>query len=49
MKYQAIVSGHVLGTYETKEEAEKEVTRAKNSYLALVHPVNCFFVKVIDK
>lgn len=45
MKYKVIVSGVVLGVYQTKEEAEKRLYEAKHSYFALVHPQKCFYIK----
>ena len=47
MKYQVIVAGTVLGTYATEAEAEERLTLAKNSFLALVHPADTFFIKKI--
>lgn len=46
-KFEVIVAGTVIGTYNTKEEAEKRLFEAKNSFLALVHPVDVFRIKEI--
>lgn len=45
-KFEAIVAGTVIGTYNTREEAEKRIQEAKHSFLAMVHPIDCFYVRV---
>lgn len=45
MKYEVIVGGTVIATYETREEAEKRLEEARNSFLALVHPYDTFRIK----
>ena len=40
--FRVIVAGTVIGTYNTREEAEARLAEAKQSYLALVHPSECF-------
>ena len=44
-KYEIIVGGTVIATATTKEEAKSLLHQAKNSFLALVHPVDCFYIK----
>ena len=45
MKYEVVVAGTIIGTYENKADAEKRLTEAKNSFLAIVHPVDVFFIR----
>lgn len=45
--FKVIVAGTVIGTYSTKEEAEARLVEAKQSYLALVHPAECFYIKKV--
>ena len=40
--FKVIVAGTVIGTYNTRAEAEARLAEAKKSYLALVHPSECF-------
>ena len=47
MMYVAIVAGTEIGRYNTREEAEARIKEAKNSFLALVHPADVFYVKEI--
>lgn len=42
MKYEVLVAGTVIGTYNTIEEAEKRLNEAKHSFLAMVHPKEAF-------
>lgn len=44
-KYNVIVAGTVIGTYNSKEEAEKRLNEARHSFLAMVHPKDCFYIK----
>ena len=44
-KYEIVVGGTVVATATTKEEAENLLYQAKNSFLALVHPVDCFYIR----
>lgn len=44
-KYNVIVAGTVFGTYKTKEEAEKMLDEVKKSFLALIHPKDCMYIK----
>lgn len=48
-KYVVMVSGVEIGWYEKKEDAEKHLFDAKHSFLALVHPIDCFYIKVVEK
>ncbi len=47
-KYLVKVGGTVLATYNTREEAEKRLFEVKNSFLALVHPIDCMFIKAVE-
>lgn len=47
MKYEVIIAGTVIGTYNTIEEANKRLDEARHSFLAMVHPKDCFYVKEI--
>lgn len=49
MKYEVIVSGKVITTCNTREDAEYELRKAQNSFLAMVHPKDSFRIKEIDK
>lgn len=49
MEYRVIVSGYVYARCETREEAEKMLDEARHSYLAMVHPKDCFFIKEVEK
>lgn len=44
--YKVIVSGVVIGSYNTREEAEKRLNEARHSFLAMVHPRDCFYIRV---
>ncbi len=44
-KYEIIVSGTTVTTVNTKEEAEKKLNEIKHSFLAIVHPVNAFYIR----
>ena len=48
MKYEVIVSGVVLITVDTKAEAEARLQEARNSFLALVHPQECFYIRKVS-
>lgn len=48
-KYTVMIGGTVESTYNTKEEAEKRLAEIKNSFYALVHPVDTMYIKVIEK
>lgn len=47
MMYEVVVAGSVIGRYNSKEEAENRLEEAKNSFLALVHPVDVFYIKEV--
>ena len=49
MKYQVIVSGEVFATVKTKEEAEKLLHEACHSFLAMVHPQECFYIREVKE
>ena len=42
MKYEVIVAGTTIGTYNTYKEAEKRLNEARQSFLAMVHPKDVF-------
>ena len=44
-KYEVVVAGTTIGTYNTRKEAESRLAEAKNSFLAMVHPKNVFFIR----
>jgi hypothetical protein len=44
-KYNVMVAGTVVGTYNTREEAEARLAEVKKSFLAMVHPKNTMFIK----
>lgn len=43
-KYVVMVAGSIIGEYEKKEDAEKRLYQAKNSFLAMVHPSDVFYI-----
>lgn len=47
MRYEVCASGSHLGFYDNKEDAEKRLEEARNSFLALVHPWDCFYIKEV--
>jgi hypothetical protein len=44
-KYEVVVAGTVQARYSNREEAEQRLYELKHSFLALVHPVDCFFIR----
>jgi len=48
-KYNVIVAGTVIRKNLNREEAEQALKNARNSYLALVHPKDVFYIKPIEK
>ena len=48
MKYEVLVAGTVVSVKNTREEAEKRLEEAKNSYLSLVHPYDVFRIQEVD-
>lgn len=47
-KYNVIIAGTIVGSYETKEEAENRLNEIRHSYLAMVHPKNCMYIKKVE-
>ena len=47
MKYEVIVSGVVLATVNTEAEAEARLYEARHSFLAMVHPQECFYIRKV--
>ena len=45
MKYEVVVGGTVIGRYDTKTEAEQRLYEVRHSYLAMVHPQDCMFIR----
>ena len=45
MMYNVVVAGTIVGTYNTKEEAEKRLFEVQHSFLAMVHPKDCMYIK----
>lgn len=45
MKYEVVVGGTVVATFEKLENAERELDRVKHSIYAMVHPVDCMFIR----
>ena len=48
-RYEVKVAGTTIGTYTNREEAEKRLDDARHSFLAMVHPQDCFFIKEVEK
>lgn len=47
MMYEVVVAGSVIGRYNSREEAEIHLEEAKNSFFALVHPVDVFYIREV--
>lgn len=47
-KYNVMVAGTVMGTYNTREEAEVRLEEVRHSYLAIVHPRDVMFIKEVE-
>ena len=45
MRFEVIVAGTSIGTFDNREDAEKRLDEAKNSFLRMVHPVDVFYIK----
>lgn len=48
-RYEVIVAGTTVNIYNTKEEAEERLNEVKNSFLAMVHPIDCMYIKKVKK
>ena len=48
-RYEIYVAGERLYSYNSREDAEKALNEAKNSFLALVHPKECFYIKEVEQ
>ena len=44
-RFEVYVAGSLIGTYETREEAEARLFEARHSFLAMVHPQDVFYIK----
>ena len=47
-KYNVMVAGTVIGTYNNREEAEARLEEVKHSFLAMVHPRDTMFIKEVE-
>lgn len=47
--YFVMVGGCVIARYSTLEEAEERLEQVKNSWYAMVHPVDTMFIKKVEK
>jgi len=45
MSYEVVVSGSVVTIVKTKEDAERELERVKHSFYAMVHPIDCMYIR----
>lgn len=45
--YQVIVAGTVIGTYKNEIDAKNRLNEARNSFLAMVHPRDAFYIKAV--
>ena len=48
MKYEVIIAGTVVATYTNRADAEQRLYEIKHSFYALVHPVDCMFIKEVQ-
>jgi hypothetical protein len=49
MRYEVIVAGTIHSVHNTKAEAELQLDLIRNSFLAMVHPKDSFYIKeVVD-
>jgi len=48
MKYEIIVAGSVVTRVSTREEAEQLLEQARHSFLAMVHPIDTFYIREIS-
>lgn len=46
-EYRVIIAGTVNSKYNTKEEAEKRLNEIKNSFFAMVHPIDTMYIKEV--
>lgn len=44
-RFEVVIAGTVESEYETREQAEKRLNEIKNSFYAMVHPVDCMWVR----
>ena len=44
-KYEVCVAGSVVTRAETREEAESLLDEIRHSFLAMVHPVDAFYIR----
>ena len=49
MKYEVIVAGTVVATYDNKADAENRLYEVQHSFLAIVHPKGTMFIKEVEK
>ena len=48
-EYRVMVGGNVKSVHATREEAENQLHLWRNSWLAMVHPIDTMFVKEVIK
>ena len=48
-KYVVVISGTVESIHNTREEAEVRLAEIRNSFYALVHPVDCMYITEAPK
>lgn len=44
-RFEVVVGGSVVATYNTEEEAVVALDEIKHSFYALVHPVDCMYIR----
>ena len=44
-RYEVVVAGTVIATFDYKQNAEKELERVKHSIYAMVHPIDCMYIR----
>jgi len=45
--FEVYVAGTLKGSFTTREEAEQLLTALRNSFLAMVHPRDVFYIKEV--
>ncbi len=45
--FEVYVAGTLKGTFTTREEAEQFLNALRNSFLAMVHPRDVFYIKEV--
>ena len=47
MKYEVIVAGKVVATYDNADDAYARLRELRHSYLAIVHPFDAMYVRKV--